>query len=136
MPKNCPNQTSDYWLIATNQQTFYIFLLLQISGQLQINTVNGAMSITFNRVIILWIDQKWLSIWRQWRLRNTGVKRFLFPQKHFSGSRRLDYTFISNSLQEAVVKTDILISLLGNHSLIFISVDISKQQKQSPRGVL
>ena len=23
-PKNCPNQTRDYWLIAPNQQTFCI----------------------------------------------------------------------------------------------------------------
>ena len=64
-PKNRPNQTCDYRLITPNQQTIcietYIFLKegnyksvsgqLQNSGQLQSNTIHGAMSITINGVI-------------------------------------------------------------------------------------
>ena len=56
-PKNSPNQTYDYWLITSNQQTLYIGNyksasgLLQNSRQLQNNTVKDAMSITINRVI-------------------------------------------------------------------------------------
>ena len=54
--KNCPNQTCDYWLITPNQQTLCIetdiFLTSgnykSTSGQLQNNTVNGAMSIAIN----------------------------------------------------------------------------------------
>ena len=45
-----------------------------------------------------------------WRVRNTKSKRFTFTQKHFSGfiQRRLDYMFISNTLQEFVTMTEIL----------------------------
>ena len=37
-----------------------------------------------------------------WRLRNPDAKQFTFRQKHASGflQRRLDYFFISNSLQD------------------------------------
>ena len=54
-----PNQTCDYWLITPNQQTLCIETnilnsgQLQTSRQLQKNTVNGAMSITINHVIII-----------------------------------------------------------------------------------
>ena len=43
-----------------------------------------------------------------WRLRNTEVKRHTFLQKHFSGYLRPGYIFISNSLQEAVVKGTVI----------------------------
>ena len=62
-PKNHPNQTCDYWLITSNQQAlcieYNIFTNIitnyksnykSASGQLRNNTVNGAMSITVNRV--------------------------------------------------------------------------------------
>ena len=41
-----------------------------------------------------------------WRVRNPHKKLFTFRQKHFTGiiQRRLDYIFISNSLQESVKK--------------------------------
>ena len=44
-----------------------------------------------------------------WRLRNTKSKRFNFAKKHSSGfiQRRLDYMFISNTLQEFVTMADI-----------------------------
>ena len=65
-PKNCPNQTCDYCLITQNQQILCIetniFFTagnykplrgqLQNSWQLQNNSVNGALTITINCVII------------------------------------------------------------------------------------
>ena len=58
-PKNRPIQTCDYWLITPNQQTLGIETNLltvgnykSASGKLQNNTVNGAMSISINSVII------------------------------------------------------------------------------------
>ena len=41
-----------------------------------------------------------------WRVRNPHKKLFTFRQKHFTGIRqqRLDYIFVSNSLQESVKK--------------------------------
>ena len=53
-PQNIPNQTCDYWLITQNQQTFCIEVKSFNSGQLQNNTVNGAILITINHVIIMW----------------------------------------------------------------------------------
>ena len=56
-PKNHPKLTCDYWLITPNQQKLCIETKsfesgqLQNSGQFQKNTVNGAMSISINRVI-------------------------------------------------------------------------------------
>ena len=50
--KNHLNQTYDYWLITQNQPTLYIELISFNTGQLQNNTVNGAMSITISRVIM------------------------------------------------------------------------------------
>ena len=45
-----------------------------------------------------------------WWIRNPKTKSFIFGKKHFSGDiqRRLDYIFISNSLQERISNVDIL----------------------------
>ena len=45
-----------------------------------------------------------------WGVSNPHKKLFTFRQKHFTGiiQRRLDYIFVSNSLQESVRKTEIL----------------------------
>ena len=58
-----------------------------------------------------------------WRVHNPHKKLFAFLQKHFTGiiQRRLDYIFISNSLQESVKKTEILKALLSDHSPVFCS---------------
>ena len=58
-----------------------------------------------------------------WRIKNPKLKRYTFRQKHFSGiiQRRLDYIFISRSLQE-YTKPKILNSLSTDHSLIFCSI--------------
>ena len=55
-PKNNLNQTCDYWLITPNQETLCIKTSIFNSQQLQNNTVNGAVSITINRVIIISIQ--------------------------------------------------------------------------------
>ena len=53
-----------------------------------------------------------------WRIRNTKVKQFTFLQQHSSGfiQCRLDYSFISNSLQEFASTTDILTPISADHS--------------------
>ena len=58
-----------------------------------------------------------------WRIRNPKTKRYTFRQKHVSGliQRRLDYFYISNSMQVSVKNTDVLASLLTNHSPIAFS---------------
>ena len=58
-----------------------------------------------------------------WRIRNPKTKRFTFRQQHCSGfiQRRLDYIFISNSLQESVLNTEVLPAFLSDQSPVFIS---------------
>ena len=58
-----------------------------------------------------------------WRIRNPKKKSFTFRQKHFSGiiQRRLDYLFISNSLQETISSVDILNAFSTDHSTFFCS---------------
>ena len=45
-----------------------------------------------------------------WRVKNRKSRRFTFTHKHSSSliQRRLDYIFISNTLQELVTMTEIL----------------------------
>ena len=51
------------------------------------------------------------------------TKRFTFRQKHVSGliQRRLDYFYISNSMQVSVKNTDVLASLLTDYLRITFS---------------
>ena len=55
-----------------------------------------------------------------WQIRNPKTISFTFRQKHFSGVR-LDYIFISNSLQETISNVDILNALSTDHSPVFCS---------------
>ena len=58
-----------------------------------------------------------------WRVRNPKNQRFTFRQNHKSGflHRRLDYFFVSNSLQDSLDKTDILAAFSSDHSPILLS---------------
>ena len=64
-----------------------------------------------------------------WRIRNPKRKRFTFRQHHSTGfiQRRLDYFFISNSLQESIKTTDTLAAFSTNHSPITFSLCHLKQ---------
>ena len=68
-----------------------------------------------------------------WRIRNPKTKKFTFRLKHVSGliQRRLDYTYISNSMQVSVKNTDVLASLLTDHSPITFSCF---KNEESDRG--
>ena len=68
-----------------------------------------------------------------WRIRNPKTKRFTFRQQHCSGfiQRRLDYIFISNSLQESVLNTEVLPAFLSDHSPVFISYN---EMRNIPTG--
>ena len=48
-----------------------------------------------------------------WRIRNAKEKRFIFRQKHHSSflQRRLDYFFVSNTVQESIKDIEILPAL-------------------------
>ena len=68
-----------------------------------------------------------------WRIRNPKGKRFTFRQHHSTGfiQRRLDYFFISNSLQESTKTTDTLAAFSTDHSPITFSLC---HLKELPRG--
>ena len=55
-----------------------------------------------------------------WRVRNKKSRLCTFTQQHSSGfiQRRLDYIFISNTLQELVTTTEILTPISTDHSLV------------------
>ena len=63
-----------------------------------------------------------------WRVRNTKSKRFTFVQKHSSGfiQRRLDYIFISNTLQNFVAITDIMTPISTDRSPVLFSLSKEK----------
>ena len=68
-----------------------------------------------------------------WRLRNPKAKQYTFRQKHVSGffQRRLDYFFISNSIQEFILDTDIIPAISSDHSPILIYFSKGKQDSKS-----
>ena len=53
-----------------------------------------------------------------WRVRNKAAKKFTFRQSHFSGilQRRLDYIFVSNSMQYSIKNVEIGTAFLSDHS--------------------
>ena len=58
-----------------------------------------------------------------WRIRNPTKKSYTFRQNHSSGiiNCRLDYTFMSNKLQEFSNDTDIIPALKTDHSSVLIT---------------
>ena len=67
-----------------------------------------------------------------WRLRNPKTKRYTFTQNSKKGfiQRRLDYFFISNSLQENVKKTDIIAAFSTDHSPITFSLEFQEEESR------
>ena len=62
-----------------------------------------------------------------WRIRNPKSKRFTFRQNHFSGflQRRLDYVFVSNTLQEIfIIWKFYLHFVVIIHQVFFLTKDI------------
>ena len=58
------------------------------------------------------------------RVRYPHQKRFTFHRKNPSIQRRLDYFFISNSLQECIGDVKVLPSFMSDHSPVFVSVNL------------
>ena len=87
----------------------------------------GGKPIPKRKLIIKLVDIKEsLDICGIWRIRNPKRQNFTFRQNHSIGfiERRLDYIFISNSLQEFVNYTDILLAVSTDHSPVLISLSI------------
>ena len=59
-----------------------------------------------------------------WRIRNKKSRQCTFTEQHSSGfiQRRLDYIFISNTLQKLVTTTEILASISTDHCSVILSL--------------
>ena len=66
-----------------------------------------------------------------WRVRNPDSKKFTWRQKNPIIQRRLDYWLISDSLQDDVVKSDIVTAIKTDHSAVFLEID---SLADHPRG--
>ena len=71
-----------------------------------------------------------------WRIRNPKRQNFTFRENHSTGfiERRLDYIFVSNSLQEFVNHTDVLPAISIDHFLVLISLSNDNSEDNS-RGL-
>ena len=83
------------------------------------------------------IPKESLDICNILRIRNPKHQNFTFRQNYSTGFReyRLDYIFISNSLQEFVNYTDILPAISTDHSPVLISRS-SNNADNNGRGLL
>ena len=70
------------------------------------------------------------DLYDTWRLLNPDTKQFTFRQKHASGFilRRLDYFFLSNSLQDVITHADFFATLSTDHSPVTISISRNKNR--------
>ena len=67
-----------------------------------------------------------------WRIRNPDNKNFTWRQKNPIIQRRLDYWFISDMLQEDVVKSEIVTSIKTDHLAITLEIDSLDDQQRGP----
>ena len=67
-----------------------------------------------------------LCLFDIWRIRNPNARRFTFRQNHISSfiEERPDFFLISNTLQESVIKTDVLASFSTDQLPIFFSLEL------------
>jgi hypothetical protein len=67
------------------------------------------------------------------RIRNPNKKRYTFRQKNCNNTiihRRLDYICLSNSLQEYANNTEVLPSMISDHSPVFLSLNDNKDNER------
>ena len=57
-----------------------------------------------------------------WRILNPEIERYTFRQKNLLVQTRLDYFLISNSMQDLIVKTDIIHSIRSDNSAISMHI--------------
>ena len=67
-----------------------------------------------------------------WRIKHTDVKRYTWRQKSPRVHCRLDYFLISRPVSDMTCKTDILPSVLSDHSPILVSLKCIPNPTQGP----
>ena len=66
------------------------------------------------------------------RVQNPYVRRFSWRQRTPFKQRRLDYIFVSNSLQESVTQIEIIPSVLSDHSAVILKLRPLVGDKRGP----
>ena len=66
------------------------------------------------------------------RVQNPYVRRFPWRQRTPFKQRRLDYIFVSNSLQESVTQIEIIPSVLADHSAVILKLRPLVGDKRGP----
>ena len=77
------------------------------------------------------IKQK-LNLCDVWRIRNPDSRRFTYRSKSPFLHNRLDYLFISSSIQEDVNQIDILASLNSDHSPVYLKFSEGNETSRGP----
>ena len=67
-----------------------------------------------------------------WRIRNPNTKKFTWRQKTPFVQRRLNFWLVSDSLQDEIHSTNIILSVKTDHSGISLSFRSIKNQKTGP----
>ena len=67
-----------------------------------------------------------------WRIRNPDARRFTWRQKNPMIQRRLDFWLISSSIQEEVVKVDIIPAIRTDKSAITIHINGIEETERAP----
>ena len=122
---------------ANNFDRFPIFMGdLNFIFDTQLDALGGNPSLKKRSITLFIKIQEKLDISDIFRIRFPHTKRFTFRQKSKNGPihRRLDYIFLSNSLQEFAQKIEILPSFLSDHSPVLLSLGQSKDNNRG-RGL-
>ena len=102
---------------------------LNLFFDVKLDTLGGSPALKTRSIAAIFNLLEKLDICDIFRIRFPNKKRFTFRQKNRNGvvvHRRLDYVFISNSLQEYAKSVDVLPSMLSDHSPVFLSIDENK----------
>ena len=115
MLNSIPNIVNKNVILGGNFNLFFNTSIEEIQGR---NPILKKKSLT--KLIEI---KKTLDLCDIWRIRNPKSKCFTFHQNHVSGriQRRLDHFFISNVLQETVIRA-VLASFCSDYSPIIFTI--------------
>ena len=115
---------SEYKLIWGGDFNFYFDLRSEADG--------GKPSIKLMSLAKFESIKQKLDLCDVWRIRNPNSRRFTYRSKSPFLQCRLDYLFISDSIQEDVNQIDILASLNSDHSPVYLKFSEGNETSRGP----
>ena len=115
---------SEYKLIWGGDFNFYFDLSLEADG--------GKPSIKLMSLAKFESIKQKLDLCDVWRIRNPDSRRFTYRSKSPFLQCRLDYLFISDSIQEDVNQIDILAALNSDHSPVYLKFSEGNETSRGP----